>query len=225
MVIGLARFSNYEYLIDGYNQEYLYFSTINEIRNNELGKNYNYRYDKYENVDQIYPQNKIQLILDGKQINLGEGNNPVLFIQGGKNYYTHICCFNIIEKDDSNFNDGDSIIDEKMFDFGNAFFLITQNNVNSFIELIDNTLRKDQKIIKFNYGKVEYKDIKNHSGDWGIWRKDIKFEFQNEFRIVFQSTEKNAVKLSIPNLRKFIGKPFKVETLVNKIIKGNLIIN
>lgn len=78
--------------------------------------------------------------------------------------------------------------DKRFLEFGDHILLIL--NPHEFSNRINEAIKKEKHIFNYKfleggYGLVDYLDLSNYSGIIGLYKKDIEYSWQQEFRIAF----------------------------------------
>ena len=122
--------------------------------------------------------------------------------------------------------DGAFHLDKRFKEFGTHLLII--KNIDEFIQRLNKAISTSNHVYwseNFHeiYGLVQYKDLKNFSGHIGIFRKDIKYEWQQEFRICFGVTNEGlningGFELNIGDISD-ITEVIPVQTMIKNPIK------
>lgn len=196
MIVSLVKIGTKENIKDSYENEYLYFNTVEYFRSLEkdpLGRN-----DPHEGDLKLEQGAKLTVELDGKKYQFHE-----IFKNFSAQYHEfllktpgNICsfCRFDIEEDGKYFS-----IDERLKSFGDTALIIYK--LNQFVKSIDKSIK--QLGFPLERKHVEYYEPKSYNGDLSFFHKDIFFQYQNEYRILIKSSGENAIKVKVPNLKKF----------------------
>jgi hypothetical protein len=195
VLIKIGKRKNIE---DAFNKGYLYFNTIECFREHESAE----IGDKNENIDILYQGGDDgELTIDDFPLTQGNGliNAIFDFPNEQKKYSaTHIFCCSLLEISNINIEKRTFEIPDEMNEFGDCVILI--HNVPVFFDRIKKAIQKFGAK-KMYFGKIEYVDFRKYSGDIGLFKKDLKYSHQKEFRIAFECENKEACKLDVGNLK------------------------
>ncbi|PFX69845.1 hypothetical protein COL39_26355 [Bacillus cereus] len=197
------------------------------------------RYDEYEGVSELV-QPKV-LMRNNEKIELFSSEGEYIGdltsgIQGPMKYYKGtsrstpvFCMYSITSQHLKEFEQGinNILIDERIQEFGK--YLVIINDIQEFMDRIKKECIKVKKIQKVKVNVegilIEYVDINNYHGEYGIGKKPLEFIYQNEFRLVM-----DGISLSKDEAIFFdIGDISDISTLMSytefrnayKVIKNN----
>ncbi len=191
------KFGEYHHLIDLQKNGLLYCNPINyftEIEDNNL------RGDVLETVVDI-------IYMDDGEIMLGKPNEiPITnglimpfkdarIIKEITEPFGNLFCLykiNIIDKPIGEFFS----IDLKVVEFGEYFLLI--HDAQTFLKKVKEVLN-ELKIL-FYGDLVKYLDLSKYTGKKSIFQKDIKYEYQQEYRIFIKNNKLTPIIIEIGNL-------------------------
>ncbi|MBV6645895.1 MAG: hypothetical protein KI790_10620 [Cyclobacteriaceae bacterium] len=91
-----------------------------------------------------------------------------------------------------------STFNNRLFSMGDKLLLIT--NHIKFFEILDKAIEKIG--LQFSRRKTEYYDPKTYNGELTLHQKDVKYQYQNEYRILIGPTNNEPIKLKLPGLKK-----------------------
>lgn len=136
---------------------------------------------------------------------------------------------------------GEVWLDEKFKDFGDHVLLITSpsefsKRLNTAIQLHNHLYSSD--FFEGGYGQVDYLDMSDHVGQIGMFRKDLKYAWQREFRICFGAkkealNDKGALELRIGDIsdisqiipiEQFLSHPFQLKRRTYKKVDGKYVL-
>jgi hypothetical protein len=106
-------------------------------------------------------------------------------------------------------------VDSKVKGFGDYFLII--NDTRTFLKRLKTAL--DAKGIKnFETGMVAYKDFSKYTGKKTVFEKDIKFAYQQEWRLFVANKNDEPVKIEIGSLEDIalMGPSVNIEQLLVK---------
>lgn len=130
----------------------------------------------------------------GKNNTVDLGENAVVTMEYGEPDNIMIFCMSAFYFS----NDGDGKIsgevngtlplDKRFLEFGSHILVI--RNVSEFANRLNDAISSNSNVywsenLHEMYGVVEYKDLKLYSGHIGLFRKDLEYKWQREFRICF----------------------------------------
>lgn len=185
------KFGSTKNIEDMYENEYLYFSSLNDFR------------APIENTGRNDP---LEGSLNHLLINAGKisvpGKNFELKINAGhineysKNNNGKICSMYTLNVDLSGKKDA---IDLRLTELGEKALIF--HNWNNFISLLSEACKSDPEILYYGYRAVEYYDKKINYQDLTPYHKENSFQYQNEYRILLCRERTGSFKLFIPGLR------------------------
>ena len=218
----LMRISNYEYLENFIKRGELYINSLSYFQNAEI-KNQQHRYDFYEGCNKIVqPKNITKLEIDGHEFKLDPDGPPIGMHLSNVKSFSHVMCFSQIGLKSLIIDGEYKVFDPRLFEFGNAAIIVL--NSDSLFKRIHAAIEKDNRFLRFSGKKVEYINIEEYEGDWDAFRKPLKFEYQNEYRLAFDTLISGPHKLTIGNVEDIVYGPVMKEKIVNTVINGNGII-
>lgn len=220
--IGLLKFSEIKYLSAFLKEGELFFNTINHYRNQYKTSIENFRYDKYEGYDRIHqPREVTKLTIYGRNFKVQPDGRPILIDLSNTEYFTHICCFTVVWNKSILIDNTPRIFDPRMFDFGDSVVFIS--DINRFIKKIKNYIYSVGGINCLKGKIVDYLDIMNYSGEWGVFRKASIYDYQSEFRIAINVDTDKPYIIRIGSLEEFAFGPIKKNECLNIVENGNAI--
>jgi hypothetical protein len=190
----LCKIHDEKYIEDMFSNEYLYISWLGEFRSNDFDETG--RLDPKELNIETSQLKTLTLKTEEKEIHLhkmGKNFNAQYNIHI-KESQINCCSLHWIEVEQ---NESPSTFNEKLITMGNKILLIY--DWQKFFEILDNSLEK----LNYEYSrkKTSYYNPKIHNGKLSLHHKDFKFEWQNEYRILIQPTNKKPIKVPIPGLK------------------------
>ncbi|MFA4868098.1 MAG: hypothetical protein WC623_07865 [Pedobacter sp.] len=87
-------------------------------------------------------------------------------------------------------------LDEQLKEFGTHVVLI--NDSNEFAKRVVNQLNMDG--IQFKHGKIGYKDFSKYTGKKSFFSKDLKYSYQNEYRLHLLTAKNEPYKINIGSI-------------------------
>lgn len=197
------------YIEDMYNNEYLYFSRIEEFRKNK-NINFSERDDRNEGVAKITQSKIIKITNTETKKVLFESKNG--FEAQLREYYDmglmNICSLYRAEltKDYKTID-----ISNRLLELGNKAIVILIPK--EFEKILDESL--ELAGYNFKRGPVEYYDPKTHDGQLSFHHKEVQYQHQKEYRIAIKTNSVGGVKVSLNGLK-------KISCIINTvdIIKG-----
>lgn len=164
------------------------------------------RVDQAENITSV----KLRFNQDpsGKWIEHKLVNGSQVVMRGTQTKFpaTHGICFNMLASRSiaEAVSSGQNSIDLTKFreEFGPSLLVI--RDVESFLNLVICAIRSsNDKIDASSHGPVKYINPKTHSGEYNIYMKPNRFDWQCEFRIVVSNKSKSDEPffLHVPNLK------------------------
>ena len=174
-----------------------YFSSIEENTSTSL------RHDPLEKAysratagdsEKGYSKLMISVGDTGKNNAIDLGENAVLTMEYGEPDNIMIFCMSAFYFS----NDGNGEIsgeingalplDKCFLEFGSHILVI--RNISEFSNRLNDAISSNSNVywseyLHEMYGLVEYKDLKRYSGHIGLFRKDLEYKWQREFRICF----------------------------------------
>ncbi len=211
-----------KYIVDMFNNEYLFFSSLIDFRSLKLDEGG--RMDSRELNTSTTQLTSLKI-----KTNKNEYELHKLFknFSGQFNEYlldpTIKCCS--LHLLDIQIDHPPKTYNYNISQMGDKILLIY--NLESFFKILDNSIEK----LNYQYSrkKVEYYDPKVQNGALTLHHKDNSFEYQNEYRILIRHTNgQNPVKIKLPGLKKiscvidakdYNNLRIKVENLNNTTIK------
>jgi hypothetical protein len=193
--IVLLKIGSKENILDCFNNNYLYFNTMEYFRSKEndpIG-----RHDPRDG-DLLIKQ-VVKLTIEKDSIKYDLHN---IFKKFSAQYHEslekvpgNICSFCLYK---INTIPNEFLIDPRLKDFGDTALFIY--NFPQFIKSVDQSI----KDLNFSFARrtVEYYDPKQYTGDLTFFHKDNFFQYQNEYRILIKTSGKYPLKLKVPNLNK-----------------------
>ncbi len=206
----LIKVQEDSYIEDMYNNEYLYFSCIEDFRNN-LNLKFSERDDRNEGVAKI-TQSTIKKITntETKKI-LYEGN---IGMKGQLREFYDMSSMNIcslyraeLTKDYTTKD-----ISDKLLELGSKAIVIILPK--EFERILDESL--ESAGFNFKRGPVGYYNPKTFNGELTFHNKEEQYQHQKEYRIAIKSNSKGAIKLSLKGLKK-ISCVVKTEDIIKGI--------
>ncbi|CAM4386434.1 Urease accessory protein UreD [Kerstersia similis] len=205
------------------------------LRRDFLEKNYLKLHSRKtaEKVSEIF------LNIGGKEISLGDDATMHLDLPNPSNIF--IFCMSALA-DGPNGKipgelHGEVLLSSRFMELG-SHLMIIRNNAE-FSKRLSKAIRSNPHLYNSDFfegghGQVEYIDMANHSGLVGLFRKDIEFAWQREYRICLGAkTEalnpKGALELDIGDINditeilptdKMISSPIKLRRGIIKIVDG-----
>lgn len=204
-MLTLIKIGESKYIEDMYNNEYLHFSCIEKFRN--------ITYDKSGRLDSR------ELNIKNEQLDFltFKYNNHQYNLHTKKNFNgqymenlseVNINCCSLSWQE----IEPDQVLpklNSKLLELGDKALLIF--DYKEFFNILDNNIR-DMKLLK-NRDRVSYYDPKVYNGTLTLHHKDIKFEYQNEYRILIAPTQKIPIDIHLPGL-KLISKIMDMRNLI-----------
>ncbi|MCQ6524000.1 MULTISPECIES: hypothetical protein [Bacillus] len=156
------------------------------------------RYDEYEGVSELV-QPKV-LMRNNEKIELFSSEGEYIGdltpgIQGPMKYYKGtsrstpiFCMYSITSRHLKAYEKGinNILIDERIREFGK--YLVIINDIEEFMDRIKKAcvkVKQKQKVeVNVEGILIEYVDVNNYHGEYGIGKKPLEFTYQNEFRLV-----------------------------------------
>ena len=192
-LVFLAKIHKSEYIIDMYENEYLYFSPLKDFRGE---KDEEGRFDPRElnvknkqiptlaikigeksyELDKMLDKFSCQLMANLEEPKINCCSLHWLEIEPGKPPYT---------------------INNELLRMGDKVLLIVDGVL--FFKILDHSLEKNGFVCQ--RGKVRYYDPSIYNGELTLHHKDIKFKFQNEYRILINSPNNEPAKIYLPGLK------------------------
>lgn len=188
------KFGKPEHIINCYEEEYLYFPALKSFRSHEkdeFGQN-----DPKEGNLLNRQLTSLTVISKGKEFHLHEiiKDFNAQFHKHPTEIPGNICCLYAIKNIGPN---REFSIDNRMFSKGSKVLFIY--NGSNFIEILDKSL--DNLGYGYKRSLVNYYDHKEFEGELSFFDKDIKYDYQKEYRILIKTTGKSYLKVSIPGLK------------------------
>jgi len=192
-LVFLAKIHKSEFILDMYEKEYLYFSVLKGFRGakDELGRfdprelNVKNKQiatlaikieDKTYELDKMLDEFSCQLMANLEEPNINCCSLHWLEIESGK---------------------PPSTINNELLRMGDKVLLIADGV--SFFKILDQSLEKYG--LTYKRGRVKYYDPSIYNGELTLHQKDIKFRFQNEYRILINSPNNEPAKIYLPGLK------------------------
>jgi len=207
-----------------------YFSSLEEntsesVRHDPLEKAYSRASaGKTEKGD-----SKLILNISNKDENrvIDLGDDAVVTMEFGEPNNVMIFCMSAFADDGTGIIPGEVNgtipLDKRFLEFGSHILVI--RNIGEFANRLNNSISSNPDVYWAEYfhemyGLVEYKTLNNYSGHIGLYRKDIKYEWQREFRICFGVhskglNKKGAFELDIGDISD-ITEIISVQSLLDK---------
>lgn len=151
--------------------------------------------DKFEGIDHCAQPNKIEKITISKNGNVLWSANgsvfsePVRVSHGGapRNIF---CMFSIR---DAGFIGS---LDSRIHQFGDHFVIVT--NTELFVERVSKSAIANG--YNFEAGLMQYFDQHTYTGEVGVFRKRVSYEYQKEFRFAIYPGGRGAIVLNVGNI-------------------------
>ena len=109
--------------------------------------------------------------------------------------YGNLYCLYCVDMTNAG-SEGQISVDEKNKEFGSHVLVLL--NSEMFEEKLYNELKN--RNLEYHFGHVNYLDLKKHSGRKTLFQKDIKYSFQNEFRIFIENPTQDTLILKLGDL-------------------------
>ena len=174
----------------------VYCSTLKYFTELEDGKT---RGDEDENAFDFKTFNNPELLIkpanDPKAEYKKLNANWVQMVSRNSNIHGNLLCLHCVDVTLAE-TEGILEIDEKNGEFGSHVLVLL--NTAEFEERVYDEL--DKRKMKFACGPVEYIDLKNFTGRKSLFQKDLKYSYQNEFRIVIDSNLQTPLLLDIGDI-------------------------
>ncbi len=191
----LTKIQQAKYIDDMYDNEYLYFTSLKNLRN--VDSDHTGRFDPKElNMSNIQLKTLTLKPENGKEILLHKfmGFNAQL-MESISDPKINCCSLHRMQiepgKPPSTFN-------ENLWNLGDKAILIY--DWVKFFKILDKSILKQG--LQFSRNKVTYYDPKNFDGNISLHHKDHKYSWQNEYRILISPTDNQPIKVQIPGLKK-----------------------
>lgn len=160
-----------------------------------------------------------------KTMNLGDGAVMTIYFPRPSNVMLY--CMSAFADDETGKIpgevDGEIRLDERFLRFGSHLLLIRK--ANEFAKRLNSAIAKhptiyNSEFFEGGYGLVDYLKLDEHSGNIGLFRKDLIYSWQNEFRICFGVMNETlnslgAFELNIGDISD-ISQIIPVQTLINE---------
>lgn len=193
-MITLCKIHEEKFIVDMFDNEYLYFSGLNEFRNSnfDIGS----RNDPRELNTMTTQLNSLSIIHNEKEYAL---HNILKKFKGQYNEHlldskAYCCSLHWLEiKTDQ----PPSTYNPKLLKMGNKILFIYE--LEMFFKILDKSIQKMG--FKYSRKKVEYYDPHKHNGALSLYHKDKTFEFQNEYRILIHNTKEGPIQIPLPGLK------------------------
>lgn len=191
----LGKINQAVYIDDMYKNEYLYFSSLLEMRN--CPDDGSGRKDPKELNIRHHQIGELIIEKDGISIpfhSCGTSFSGQLMFQINKPVY-NCCSMHLIEIEldmpSSSYNDELLLLGEKtllIFDIDQFLFILDKSIENAGYN--------------WERARVDYYDPKTYDGGVSLHQKDCQYYWQNEYRILIYPTSNEPIKIPVPGLRK-----------------------
>jgi hypothetical protein len=210
----LLKVGQKKYIDDMYEKEYLFFNSFSSFRTKETdacGRNdpreANIKNKQITYLEITLPNAKtIKLSEISKQFNAQYNEFPTIIPHNICSLYT------------LHFGDNLSYqkIDDRVLCLGDKTIVIY--NLEEFFNILDNSLEKQK--LEFSRKPITYYNYKVHNGDLTFHHKDDSYRYQNEYRILIQTSGTEKVKVCLPGLKKIsaVVDTIKINTLELKMV-------
>ena len=219
--IGLIKFyDNISYANDFLDKGNLCFNSIEYFRlADSIEMQKKTRHDLYEGYDALIQYKDIKKItIDGRDFNVVQKPGHAKLKLTNGHQFTHLCSFSIIYEKSIIIDNEERIFDPKLFDFGDTFIFIPASNMNDFFQRINENCKING--INLDSGKIEYFNMDNISGDWGIFMKSNLFEYQEEFRIALSLNTNDRYIMNLGPLKDIAFGPTHKNNCINLVNNG-----
>lgn len=168
------------------------------------------RQDSNESISKVLESVTIQIIPDVIPDGIDVPTEPLLVDRMTVHQYTHVfCCTGFYHP--MKYFDDLNVYNPSLFSkFGNHFLIIT--NPTEFLKRLEQAIKKfndenrDNIVIEHcSHKKVEYSDLTTDYHEINNFRKDLKYQEEEEFRIVFIIRQIN------PKPEQPYNKPIKLD--------------
>jgi hypothetical protein len=116
-------------------------------------------------------------------------------VKRNSNPYGNLYCLYCVDMSKAE-NEGQINVNEKNREFGSHALILL--NAKKFEERLYSELKKRK--MKFHFGFVHYVDLRNHTGKKSLFEKDLKYSYQNEFRIFIENEIQEPLILKIGDI-------------------------
>lgn len=190
----LVKIHKAEYINDMYENEYLYFSPMQAFKKHDIDTTG--RLDSREGNLLNHQLLKLIVEFDGKKIDLSNGKNfNGQYNESYAENTANLCSLYMLEI--NNELRTSKPVDDRMLEMGDKALIIL--NPMKFYEILDSAL----EMLEYGYRRmpVQYYDHRTFEGELSNCHKDIKFNYQNEYRIVIKNNGDTSIKLPLQGLK------------------------
>lgn len=197
-----------------YNKEYLFFSSLKEFRSNAF--NPSGRLDNKELNTKNEQLTSLSATIGSKTIHFHKMKDfRGQYMEYLEQPKINCCSLHWLEIEQGF---PPTTYDERLIEMGEKTILIY--DLSKFFEI----LGKSIQLLGYDFHreKVRYYDSGNYNGDLTLHRKDIRYEYQNEYRILIYPTNNNPIKIPLKGLKEISAvvetsklKNMKIETKKN----------
>ena len=194
-MLFLCKIHKAKYIEDMYENEYLYFGSLLDFRSTE--KDESGRFDPKE----LNLKNKqidwLTIKVDSKEIHLHDVLKDFKgqYMEHLTNPKINCCSLHWLEIEP---NQLASTYHQKLKMMGDKMLFVF--DYAKFFEMLDLSIAKLG--LEYSRKKVTYYDPKKFEGELDLHHKDMKFSYQNEYRILVFPTDNKPLKLNLPGLKK-----------------------
>ena len=245
----LFKVSSYERLVQ-MQRGLLYFNSLEFFSRLEEATPNPLRNDQTEAVYERFCAGQHGRYLGKLLLEIGEGDERKTFDAGDEAVLTvgvpnpsnvMVFCMSALADDESgkmpNEVNGQLFFDPRLRQFGEHLLVVTSGA--EFFRRINRAIAETDGLYGGDYfqggaGLVQYVDIENHSGHVGLFRKDLVYEWQREYRIALGAkgevlNEKGALELRIGDIsdiseimeiKPLIDNPVTVRRERGRIVEG-----
>ena len=192
-LVALVKFGQSKYIIDMYENEYLFFNQMMAFRGKE--KDPTGRLDPREgNLKNIQIDN-LTLRVEEEEFKLHE---ILREFKGQFNTFPRSLSGNICSTYALLYDGAEELeIDPRMLEMGSSALII--NRTGKFFNLFDSAL--EEMDICYKRDIVTYYDYREYDGDLTNFHKNKDFEYQSEYRFYLRTEGNEPMKIRLPGLQ------------------------
>jgi hypothetical protein len=194
-MILLAKIHKAKYINDMFEKEYLYFNSLKDFKANPWENSG--RLDPKELNVSNYQLKTLTIKVNEKDIHLHEllKNFSAQLYKSIHEPKINCCALHWIEIEP---NELAKTYNKELLQLGDKTLIIY--DLIEFLVVLDNSI--NEMGYKFSRKKVTYYDPKVFDGEISLHHKDLKYSWQNEYRILISPTENKPICIPIPGLKK-----------------------
>lgn len=169
----------------------------------------NNRGDKYEGTSFILESSNIELSIGAQKI--AHSNSGIINTRNQIDNGNLYCLTALWSEDKQAFDEGRLEMDTRLTELGDSFVFIY--NPREFWKRLIGAIEEAR--IKYSYHAVEYRNVNEVNGRWGIFSKPLEYSFQREIRVFLVSEGNEPIPFQLGCLED-IAQIFDIEEFFMK---------